>query len=244
MSTIHDRTKIIVKEDGLKRLQNSNILLAGLGGVGGYAVEALVRAGIGNLTIVDNDVVDISNINRQIIATHSNIGNKKTDLFKQRIADINPDCNVNAETIFLDNSNIEQVLNAEKYSYVIDCIDSLNCKVGLVETAWKMDIKVYSSMGAGGKTDPLAVEVTDLFKTTVCPLAKFMRIRLKKRGVGKGIKAVFSKETPVAPLPPEPSEENTCRNRSTLGSISYIPAIFGLTLAGEVIRDIVNSHYY
>lgn len=251
MNSFYERTKILVNHDGLEKIKSSNILVAGIGGVGGYVVEGLVRAGIENITIIDNDTVDITNINRQLIALNSTIGKPKTEIFTTRIHDINPNCKVTALDIFLNNSNIEETITSQSYHFIVDCIDSLNCKVGLVETAWKKGLRVYSSMGAGGKLDPTQIEVADLYKTSICPLARFMRSRLKKRGVGKGITAVFSKETPIPPIPPEitteaPSSDSSnvtelkTRERSTIGSISYIPAIFGLTIAGEIIKEITT----
>ncbi len=258
MSPFHERTKILIKQHGLQKLQDSHILIAGLGGVGGYVVEALARAGVGNLTIIDNDNVDPTNINRQLIALNSSIGLPKVELFEKRILDINPNCNLTPLKVFLNNDNIEEIVLSQKFDYVIDCIDSLNCKVGLVETAWKNNIKVISSMGAGGKIDPTLIKVTDIFKTSICPLALFMRLRLRRRDVGNGVKAVYSTEVPV---PPQPAQENISQQHATdtndtldtlaesrrhrisatVGSISYIPAIMGLTIAGEAIKEILSE---
>ncbi len=234
-----ERTHILVGDEGLQKLNNANVLVAGLGGVGSYVVEALARAGIGSLTIIDNDTVNLSNINRQLPALNSTIGKLKTVVIENRIKDINPDCNVTVANDFLRTENIEIYLQAQQYDYVADCIDSLNSKVGLVETAYNLQLNVISSMGAGGKLDAAKIEVTDLFKTHECPLAKMMRSRLRRRGIKKGIKAVFSSEIPQRPLPPEPTDSG--RARSVVGSISFIPSIFGLTMAGVIINDILNA---
>lgn len=239
MQNFLERTHILVGGDGLERLNQANVLVAGLGGVGSYVVEALARAGIGKLTIIDNDTVNLSNINRQLPALNSTIGKPKTTVIEHRIKDINPNCELTVINDFLRSENINDYLQAQQYDYIADCIDSLNSKVGLVETAFNLNLNVISSMGAGGKLDPTRIEVTDLFKTHECPLAKMMRSRLRRRGIKKGIKAVFSSEIPQRPLPPEPTD--TGRPRSVVGSISFIPSIFGLMMAGVIINDILKA---
>lgn len=180
IDAITQRTSILVNEFGITKLENANIFVAGCGGVGSYVIEALARAGIGNLTIVDMDRVDSSNINRQLIALHSTIGKTKVEVMKQRINDINPLCKVNALETFINPENTLELLSNEKYDYVIDAIDTLNAKVNLVKIAHQdLGLKTISSMGAGGKTDPTQIKVADIYKTDVCPLARTMRTRLK-----------------------------------------------------------------
>ncbi len=239
MQDFLERTHILVGDDGLKKLKDANVFIAGLGGVGSYVVEGLVRAGVGSLTIVDNDVVNLSNINRQLPALNSTIGQTKTDIMASRIKDINPNCNLTVISDFLRNENLSAYLQAQSYDHVADCIDTLNSKVGLIEIAYNLGIRVISSMGAGGKLDPTKIEVADLFDTHECPLAKMMRSRLRRRGIENGVKAVFSPETPKKPLPPEPTEAG--RPRSVVGSISFIPSIFGLTMAGVIINAILEQ---
>lgn len=241
---ITERTGILVNDEGLKKLDNANIFIAGCGGVGSFVIEALARAGIGNLTIVDMDVVDPSNINRQLIALQSTIGMPKVEVMKKRINDINRECNVNALETFINPENTNELLTQYKYDYVIDAIDTLNAKVNLVKTAHELDIKTISSMGAGGKTDPTQIKVTDIYKTDVCALARAMRTRLKKQNVKKGIKAVFSTEKGIAPLPPKDPEPNQQgRSRATNGTLSYMPSLFGLTIAGVVIKSIIGDDF-
>ncbi len=239
MTAFLERTHILVGDEGLEKLKQANVFVAGLGGVGSYVVEALARSGISKLTIVDNDTVNQSNINRQLPALNSTIGKPKTRVIEHRVKDINPDCQLTVIENFLRSENIDDYLLGQKYDYIADCIDSLNSKVGLVEAAYNHGLNIISSMGAGGKLDPTRIEVTDLFKTHECPLAKMMRSRLRRRGIKKGIKAVFSSEIPQRPLPPEPTDSG--RPRSVVGSISFIPSIFGLTMAGVIINDILNA---
>ncbi|MED7818841.1 MULTISPECIES: tRNA threonylcarbamoyladenosine dehydratase [unclassified Francisella] len=241
---ITERTGILVNDEGLKKLDNANIFIAGCGGVGSFVIEALARAGVGNLTIVDMDVVDPSNINRQLVALQSTIGMPKVEVMKKRINDINRECNVNALETFINPENTNELLTQYKYDYVIDAIDTLNAKVNLVKTAHELDIKTISSMGAGGKTDPTQIKVTDIYKTDVCALARAMRTRLKKQNVKKGIKAVFSTEKGIAPLPPKDPEPNQQgRSRATNGTLSYMPSLFGLTIAGVVIKSIIGDDF-
>ncbi|MBK2106593.1 tRNA threonylcarbamoyladenosine dehydratase [Francisella philomiragia] len=245
IDAITQRTSILVNEIGITKLENANIFVAGCGGVGSYVIEALARAGIGNLTIVDMDRVDSSNINRQLIALHSTIGKPKVEVMKQRIIDINPLCKVNALETFINPGNTLELLSNEKYDYVVDAIDTLNAKVNLVKIAHQdLGLKTISSMGAGGKTDPTQIKVADIYKTDVCPLARTMRTRLKKQYVSKGIKAVFSTQKGISPLPPSDPEPNQQgRSRATNGTLSYMPSLFGLTIAGIVINDIVGDDF-
>ena len=241
---ITERTGILVNDKGIEKLENANIFIAGCGGVGSFVIEALARAGVGNLTIVDMDVVDPSNINRQLIALQSTIGMPKVEIMQRRINDINPECNVNALETFINPENTNELLTQYKYNYVIDAIDTLNAKVNLVKAAHELGIKTISSMGAGGKTDPTQIKVADIYKTDVCALARAMRTRLKKQKVKKGIKAVFSTEKGIAPLPPKDPEPNQQgRSRATNGTLSYMPSLFGLTIAGIVLKEIVGEDF-
>ena len=228
------RTELLVKKEGIERLQSSNILIVGLGGVGSFAAEFLVRSGIGNLTIVDGDTVDITNINRQLPALNSTIGKNKTDVVAERILDINPEINLKKINEFLEPERMEEILTQEKFDYVLDCIDSLSPKLALIITCKRKKIKLVSAMGAGGKTDPSKVMVRDISKTNNCFLAKQIRKKLKKEQIHKGFRCVFSTEI---------QDENSLKmtdgsnyKKSFYGTISYMPAIFGLYAAAEVIR--------
>jgi len=233
------RTELLVKEEGIKRLQSANILIVGLGGVGSFATEFLVRAGIGNLTIVDGDTVDITNINRQLPALNSTIGKNKTDVVAERILDINPEINLKKINEFLEPERMEEILTQEKFDYVLDCIDSLSPKLALIITCKRKKIKLVSAMGAGGKTDPSKVMVRDISKTNNCFLAKQIRKKLKKEQIHKGFRCVFSTEI---------QDENSLKmtdgsnyKKSFYGTISYMPAIFGLYAAAEVIRFLLKK---
>jgi tRNA A37 threonylcarbamoyladenosine dehydratase len=244
IQAITERTGILVNDNGIKTLENANVFIAGAGGVGSFVIEALARAGIGKLTIVDMDTVDSSNINRQLVALHSTVGKPKVEVMKARILDINPECQVDALQTFINPENTHELLTTEKYDFVIDAIDTLNAKVNLVKISHELGLPTISSMGAGGKTDPTQIKVTDLYKTDVCPLARAMRTRLKKQRVKKGIQVVYSTEKGIAPLPPaEPTEDQQGRPRATNGTLSYMPSLFGLTIAGIVIKSLVGSNF-
>ena len=233
------RTELLVKEEGIERLQSANILIVGLGGVGSFAAEFLVRSGIGNLTIADGDTVDITNINRQLPALNSTIGKNKTDVVAERILDINPKLNLKKINEFLEPERMEKILTQEKFDYVLDCIDSLSPKLALIITCKRKKIKLVSVMGAGGKTDPSKVMVRDISKTNNCFLAKQIRKKLKKEQIHKGFRCVFSTEI---------QDENSLKmtdgsnyKKSFYGTISYMPAIFGLYAAAEVIRFLLKK---
>ncbi|MBB1574801.1 MAG: tRNA threonylcarbamoyladenosine dehydratase [Flavobacteriaceae bacterium] len=233
------RTELLIKEEGIERLQSANILIVGLGGVGSFAAEFLVRSGIGNLTIVDGDTVDITNINRQLPALNSTIGKNKTDVVAERILDINPKINLKKINEFLEPERMEEILTQEKFDYVLDCIDSLSPKLALIITCKRKKIKLVSAMGAGGKTDPSKVMVRDISKTNNCFLAKQIRKKLKKEQIHKGFRCVFSTEI---------QDENSLKmtdgsnyKKSFYGTISYMPAIFGLYAAAEVIRFLLKK---
>jgi len=235
---LFERTHILIGDEGIERLQQSHIFLAGMGGVGSFTAEALARMGVGKMTLVDHDVVSGSNMNRQLVALKSTVGVLKADVMANRIKDINPDCEVELITEFLTPDTIPDILG-RGYDVVIDAIDSLSSKSALLETAWRNEMTVFSSMGAGGKLDPTQVRTADLMDTSMCKLAKHLRAQLRKRGVGRGIQTVFSTESPLPPLPPEPVSRG--RARAVNGTVSYMPSIFGLTLAGMVINHIVGD---
>jgi tRNA threonylcarbamoyladenosine dehydratase len=232
-----ERTRILLDASEQARLAQAHVLVAGLGGVGSYCAEALARAGVGRLTIIDHDVVAISNINRQLPALLSTVGQSKAELMAARIRDINPACELGVIREFLVPETVADIVPAD-VDYVIDCIDSLNCKVALVATSFERGLRVASSMGAGNKLDPSRIRVADIAQTSMCPLASVMRKRLRKRGIPKGVLTVFSDEPGRAPLPPQPVEGRG-RARAVNGTISYMPPLFGLMLAGAVVQRLL-----
>lgn len=224
----------------MERLKNARVAVFGVGGVGGYTVEALARSGIGTLDLIDNDKVCLSNINRQIIATRKTVGMYKVDVAKERILDINPDAVVNTYKTFYMPDTKEQ-FNFEDYDYVVDAIDTVTGKIQLVMQAQEAGTPIISSMGAGNKINPALFEVADIYKTSVCPLAKVMRHELKKRGVKK-LKVVYSKEVPLTPVEDisERDDAHNAQRRSTPGSTAFVPSTAGLIIAGEVVKDILG----
>ncbi len=234
------RTAMLIGHAALEKLKNSRVAVFGVGGVGGYVVEALVRAGVGAIDLIDNDTISESNINRQLIATYAVLGRYKTDAFEERIKLINPLCRVKKHTVFF-NSKTESLFNFGDYSYVVDAIDSVSGKIALAEACEAAKTPIISSMGTGNKLDPTAFEISDIYKTSVCPLARVMRTELKKRGV-KALKVLYSKEMPRKPLEYEvgTSSESSAK-RATPASISFVPSAAGLIIASEVIRDLTNG---
>ena len=230
------RTELLLGADAVERLKGCRVAVFGVGGVGGFAVEALARSGVGALDLIDNDTVALSNLNRQIIALHSTIGRYKVDVAAERVRDINPECKVKAHRVFY-LPETEGQFDFSQYDYIIDAIDTVKGKLALVENAKAAGVPVICSMGAGNKLDPTAFEVADIYKTSVCPLARVMRYECRKRGIKK-LKVVYSKEPPVE-LKQE-SEEETVR-RSTPGSVAFVPSVAGLILAGEVIKDLLKG---
>lgn len=230
------RTRLLLGDDGIEKLKNARVAVFGVGGVGGYAVEALARAGVGSLDLIDNDTVACSNLNRQIIATHDTIGKLKVDVAADRVHAINPDCTVRVYRTFYLPENKDQ-FDFSQYDYVVDAIDTVSGKISLVLQAKETGVPIISAMGAGNKLDPSRFEVADLYKTSVCPLARVMRTECRKRGI-KHLKVVYSKEPPVTPL--ESAEDMAPGKRSVPGSVSFVPASAGLILAGEVVRDLVG----
>ena len=233
-----ERTEILMGAEGVKRLAEKHVFVAGLGGVGSYCAEALARAGIGRLTLLDHDVVALSNLNRQLPALLSTVGQPKAELMKSRIADINPDCRVTILKVFLTTENVNDIV--PDCDYVIDCIDSLSCKEALVAESFKRGLKVSSSMGAGNRLDPTKIRIADISQTQMCPLARQMRKRLlKHHGIRRGILTVYSDEHPRDPRPPEPTSQG--RPRAVNGTISYMPPPFGYMLAGAVINRLLQE---
>lgn len=234
------RTELMLGENAMKKLADSRIAVFGIGGVGGYALEALVRSGVGAVDIIDGDKVSITNINRQIIATYKTVGQYKVEAAAARIAEINPECIVRTYKTFYMPENAYE-FDFKVYDYVIDAIDTVAGKIAIIENAGKSGTPVISSMGAGNKLDPTAFEVADIYRTSVCPLARVMRYELKKRGIKK-LKVVYSKETPVT-TPEDVSEECRAemkgRGRAP-GSNAFVPSAAGLIIAGEVIKDIAE----
>lgn len=233
------RSELLVKKEGLEKLKNAHVLVVGLGGVGSFAAEFLARAGVGNMTIIDGDIVDITNINRQLPALHSTVGKDKVEIVAERILDINPEINLVKMNEFLSPERMDEILENTKFDYVLDCIDSVSPKLALIKACRRRKIKIVSSMGAGGKTDPSKVLVRDLSKTNNCYLAKQIRKRLKKEGITKGFRCVFSTE-----IQNEESLKLTDGSnfkKSFYGTISFMPALFGLNAAAEVINFLVRS---
>lgn len=225
------RTELLIGKEAIEKLNSAKVAIFGLGGVGSFVAEGLARAGIGNFLLVDNDKVSITNLNRQIIALHSTIGKSKVEVAKQRILDINPNANVEIhEEFFMPDS--KKILD-KSISYVVDAIDTITAKIELVERTNKLDIPIISCMGTGNKLDPTKFEIADIFKTSVCPLAKVMRKELKNRGIKK-LKVLYSKEEHIK------IEKNYINKKQVPGSISFVPSVAGLIIAGEVIKDIIK----
>lgn len=245
------RTELLLGTDAMERLKNAHVAVFGIGGVGGYTVEALVRSGIGAIDIIDDDKVCLTNINRQIYATLKTVGQYKADVAAQRIADINPSVRVGAFKTFYTPETSSQ-FDFSKYDYIVDAIDTVTGKIELVVNANKAKTPIISSMGAGNKLNPAAFEVADIYKTSVCPLARVMRYELKKRNI-PSLKVVYSKEKPITPkddapascrtncvCPPGTQRKCTVR-RQVPGSTSFVPSVVGLIIAGEVIKDITSG---
>lgn len=238
------RTELLLGKEAMKILADSRVAVFGIGGVGGFTVEALVRSGIGTVDIIDNDKVCLTNLNRQLIATHKTIGRYKTEVMKERILEINPETVVHEHPCFFLPEN-KDAFDFTKYSYVVDAVDTVTAKIALVMEAEKAGVPIISSMGAGNKLNPAAFEVADIYETSVCPLAKVMRRELKKREI-KSLKVVYSKEIPVSPSTFGNDEKTECvdgefksaSRRSTPGSVAFVPSVAGLIIAGEVIKDL------
>lgn len=234
MKDFYLRTAMLLGEPAVEKLKNSKVLVVGLGGVGSYSVEALARAGVGSITLCDHDKVSASNVNRQLCALNSTIDHFKTEVIAKRLLDINPQCKIKAFTTFFDENTADIILEGG-FDYIIDAIDSVDAKVHLIKTAFDLSIPIISALGTGNKLDPTKFEITTIDKTSVCPLARVMRRKLKDIGIKKHL-VLFSKEQPIKPLPLE-----TNNGRPVPGSISFVPSCAGLTLAGYVIRTLVQE---
>lgn len=244
------RTELVIGKEGLEKLSNAKVAIFGLGGVGSFVLEGLVRAGVGNFVLIDDDRICLTNLNRQILATRKTVGQPKVEVAKQRILDINPDANVEIHQEFF-MPETEGILD-NSIDYIVDCIDTVTAKIELVVRADKLNIPIISCMGTGNKLDPTRFEVTDIYKTSVCPLAKVMRKELRSRGIKK-LKVVYSKEEPVrlnettensckhnCICPPVTKRKCTIRNQVP-GSVSFVPSVAGLIIAGEVVKSILNN---
>lgn len=244
------RTELLVGKEGMEKLANSRVAVFGIGGVGGYTVEALIRSGLGAIDLIDDDKICLTNLNRQLFATRSTVGKYKVDVAKERILDINPKAEVNTFKMFYTPENAAE-FDFSKYDYVVDAIDTVVGKLEIIVRAKELGIPVISSMGAGNKMHPEMFEVADIYKTSVCPLAKVMRQQLKKRKI-KHLKVVYSKEVPLKPVEDmaiscrnhcicPPGTVHKCTNRRAIpGSNAFVPSVVGLIIAGEVIKDIIG----
>lgn len=228
------RTELLLGAEAMEKLAQSRVAVFGIGGVGGYVVEALVRSGVGAIDLIDSDKVCLTNLNRQIIAARSTIGKYKVDAMRERILDINPDCEVTVHRCFFLPENKEE-FDFTEYSYVVDAVDTVTAKLQLVVQAEEAHTPIISSMGAGNKLEPTGFEVADIYKTSVCPLAKVMRRELKKRGIKK-LKVVYSREEPLKVT----ASEETTERRSVPGSNAFVPSVVGLIIASEVIKDLIK----
>lgn len=234
MDKFKERTSIVIGDQAIEKLDQASVIVFGLGGVGSYVVEALARAGIGHLTLVDFDDVDITNVNRQLPALHSTLGCKKVDVVLDRVRDINPNIDVKGHICLYDETTSDQLLE-DHYDYVVDAIDMVKSKIHLIETCYKRGLKIISSMGMGNKLDPCQIEISDIHKTEMCPLAKLVRKEAKQRGIKK-LTVVYSKEKPSQPLVVEDGGSLERIN----GSISFVPSVGGLIIASYVIRDLLG----
>ena len=239
MSHPFSRSQLLLNKDGMQTLRDSRVILFGVGGVGSYTAEALARSGIGALTLVDSDVVSETNLNRQLIALHSTVGKLKVDVMRERISDISPDCDVKTFPEFVTRDNLGQ-FDLASYDYIVDAIDTVSAKIALAETAYHLNVPILSCMGAGNKLDPTRFVVTDLFETSVCPLARVMRQELRKRNIPK-LKVVYSTEEARKPFAdPDSTEDLPSGKRQTPGSVPFVPSVAGLIAAGEVVRDLLK----
>ncbi|EES90502.1 tRNA threonylcarbamoyladenosine dehydratase [Clostridium botulinum C] len=230
------RTEKILGVESIETLKKSKVVILGVGGVGGFATEGIARSGVGTIVLVDKDVVDITNINRQIIATNSSVGKSKVEVMEERIKDINPECNIKVHKVFIGEDNLGEIIDLDT-DYVIDAIDTVSSKIALAVWCEKHNVNLISSMGTGNKLDPTKLEISDIYNTKVCPLAKVMRRELKRRNV-KHLKVVYSQEQPIKPMIKE--EELNMRKKSP-GSVSFVPSVAGLIIAGEVLKNLIKK---
>jgi tRNA A37 threonylcarbamoyladenosine dehydratase len=249
MQNQFSRSELLIGKEGIEKLHKSRVAIFGIGGVGGYTVDALVRSGVEQIDLIDDDKVCLTNLNRQLIATRKTVGKDKVDIMRERILEINPKVTVNVYKTFFLPENAD-TFPFEEYDYVVDAVDTVTAKISLVMKCQEMNIPIISCMGAGNKMDASAFKVADIYKTKVCPLAKVMRRELKKRGVKK-LKVVYSEEKPMTPIEDEndncknhcicpPGVQRTClQRRSVPGSMAFVPAVAGLIIAGEVVKDLI-----
>ena len=230
-----ERTKIVIGNDGIKKLQDAKVIVFGLGGVGSFVVESLVRAGIGHLTLVDFDTVDITNLNRQLPALHSAIGMYKTDVLEKRIKDINPKIDLKCHTCIYDENTSESLLSGD-YDYVVDAIDMMSSKIHLIESCYKKGLNIISSMGMGNKLDPTKIQISDIHKTEMCPLAKIIRREAKKRGIKK-LTVVYSTEKPRK----TGLDIEDGKTKRVNGSVSFVPSCAGLVISSYIVRKLIGN---
>ena len=243
MSKAQERTEILIGQSGLEYLAQKHLLIVGIGGVGGAVAEALARAGVGHITLVDHDKVGLSNMNRQLVCTHATIGMDKATAMGERLFSINPDLQVNAHVGFLNKDTVEPFLREGCFDYVLDCIDSVACKAELVATCQRLDIPVASSLGVGGRLDVTKAEITRLKDTYNCGLAVNLRRKLRRMGMSLDYPVVFSGEFPIKPLPQQPLENDPgALPRAVNGTISYMPNLFGFMLAGFVVNGLLKQN--
>ena len=246
------RTELLIGKDGEEKLKNAKVAVFGIGGVGSFVVEGLVRAGVGNIVIIDDDKICLTNLNRQIMATRKTIGKYKVDVMKERILEINPDANVETyQEFYMPDSDTKII--TDDLSYVADCVDTVTAKIEIIMKCKEANVPVMSAMGTGNKLDPTRFEITDIYKTSICPLAKVMRKELRKRNVDS-LKVIYSKEEPIVPISEAesscktncicpPGTKRICSIRNQVpGSISFVPSVAGLMIAGEIIKDILKKH--
>ena len=234
MENEFSREELLIGTEAIEKLKNSKVAIFGIGGVGSYVLEALARAGVQNFVLVDNDKISITNINRQIIATHKTLGKDKVEVAKDRVLDINPEAKIEIYKEFFTVESEAKYLNSS-VSYIADCIDTVSSKIELIERANKLNIPIISSMGTGNKVDATKFEITDIYKTSVCPLAKVIRKELRKRNI-KNLEVIYSKEEPIKIL----KNEENIKGKQVLGSISYVPSVAGLMLAGRIIKKLID----
>ena len=232
-----ERTAMLLGEASVEKLKNAHVAIFGVGGVGGYVLEGLARSGVGKFTLIDNDTVSLSNINRQIIATETTVGRLKVDVAQERVLSINPAAEICTKNMFFLPENAGEI-DFSRFDFVVDAVDTVSAKIEIVMRCQAVNVPVISSMGTGNKLDPTAFEVTDIYKTSVCPLARVMRSELKKRGV-KRLKVVYSREEPIKPE--NNGSEAAAGRRSVPASVSFVPSVAGLIIAGEVIKHLVKE---
>lgn len=234
----NQRTEMLIGEEAVQKLEKAKVAVFGIGGVGSFVAEGLIRAGVGNLVLIDPDDISITNLNRQIHATHSTIGKSKVEIMRERVLNINPDANVEIYKGNEFEDGEESIINSS-FSYVVDAVDTVTTKIKLIERAKKVNVPIISCMGTGNKLHPSKFEIADIYKTTICPLAKVMRKELRKRNI-QDLKVLYSKEEPIK-VDTDSGNNSLDRKKLVPGSISFVPSVAGLMIAGEVIKDIIRN---